>query len=211
MIREQGALQRYDTAQRINHWTVVITFMLVAVSGLTLFHPSMYWLTQFFGSGTWARILHPFFGVVMFVSFIGLAVRLGRYNRMTQDDRQWLAQVGDVVNGRHERLPPAGRYNGGQKLLFWIMVGAMIVLLVTGLAFWQPYFAPLVPVELARISVTLHAFAAFVLMLGIIVHIYAAVWVKGTMRAMIRGTVTQAWAQKHHPLWYRQQLKGKEE
>lgn len=211
MNRERGLLQRYDAVQRINHWTVVVTFVLVAASGLALFHPSMYWLTQFFGSGTWARILHPFIGVVMFISFIGLAVRLGRHNRITRNDRQWLAKVNDVVNGRHERLPPVGRYNGGQKLLFWIMVGAMIVLFITGIAFWQPYFAPLMPVGVARIAVVLHAFAAFVLLLGIIVHIYAALWVKGTMRAMVRGTVTEAWARKHHPLWYRQQLEGSNE
>lgn len=211
MKRGHRLLPRYDAAQRINHWTVVITFVLVAASGLALFHPSMYWLTQFFGSGTWARILHPFIGVVMFISFIALAVRLGRHNRMTPSDRQWLAKAADVVNGRHERLPPAGRYNGGQKLVFWIMVAAMSVLLVTGLAFWQPYFAPLVPVELARVAVVLHALVAVVLLLSIIVHIYAALWVRGTMRAMVRGDVTEVWARKHHALWYRQQLEGSKE
>lgn len=211
MNRARRLLPRYDAAQRINHWTVVIAFLLAAASGLAFFHPSMYWLTQFFGSGTWARILHPFIGVIMFLSFIGLAVRLGRHNRMTPADRKWLAQPGDVVNGRHERLPPAGRYNGGQKLVFWIMVVAMVVLVLTGIAFWQPYFAPLVPVALARVAVVLHALAAFVLLLSVTVHIYAALWVRGTMRAMLRGDVTEAWARKHHPLWHRQQLEGSRE
>jgi formate dehydrogenase subunit gamma len=36
------------------------------------------------------------------------------------------------------------------------------------------------------------------------VHIYSAIfWVRGSMRAMTRGTVTHAWARHHHPLWYR--------
>jgi formate dehydrogenase subunit gamma len=197
-------IERYDAPQRINHWTVAITFVLAALSGFALFHPSMFWLAQIFGSGTWARILHPFIGVVMFISFAGLAVRLWRHNRMQTADATWLARITDVAAGRHANLPPVGRYNGGQKLLFWVMVASVLVLLVTGFAFWQPWFAPLVSVELMRIAVVLHALAAFVLMLGIIVHIYAAIWVTGTMRAMVRGTVSAAWARKHHPAWYRQ-------
>jgi formate dehydrogenase subunit gamma len=40
--------------------------------------------------------------------------------------------------------------------------------------------------------------------MGIIVHVYAAIWVKGTLRAMTRGTVSEAWARHHHRGWYRQ-------
>jgi len=44
-----------------------------------------------------------------------------------------------------------------------------------------------------------HAAAAFVLIVGIVVHIYSAIfWVRGSMRAMTRGTVTHAWAKHHH-------------
>jgi formate dehydrogenase subunit gamma len=36
------------------------------------------------------------------------------------------------------------------------------------------------------------------------VHIYAALWVKGTITAMVEGWVPAAWAKKHHPRWYRE-------
>jgi formate dehydrogenase subunit gamma len=49
-----------------------------------------------------------------------------------------------------------------------------------------------------------HALAAWIMILGIVVHVYAAIWVKGTIRAMTRGTVTEAWAKHHHRAWYRQ-------
>jgi formate dehydrogenase subunit gamma len=77
-------------------------------------------------------------------------------------------------------------------------------LIVTGIVIWQPYFAPAFPIVLARIASLLHALAAFVLILGIIVHIYAALWVKGSIGAMTRGYVSRAWARKHHPAWYRE-------
>jgi formate dehydrogenase subunit gamma len=69
---------------------------------------------------------------------------------------------------------------------------------------WRPYFADAFPIWLNRIAVVVHAVAAFVLIAGIMVHIYAAFWVKGSMRAMTRGTVTRAWAKHHHPAWYRE-------
>jgi len=49
-----------------------------------------------------------------------------------------------------------------------------------------------------------------VMISGIIVHIYAALWIKGTIGAMVRGTVTRAWAAKHHPGWYRRVLRGED-
>ena len=59
-----------------------------------------------------------------------------------------------------------------------------------------------------RVAGLLHAVAAFVLVLGFIVHVYAALWVKGTLHAMVRGTVSGGWAKHHHPQWYREQMQG---
>lgn len=199
-----GMIERYRTDERINHWITAITFVLLALSGLALFHPSMYWLTNLLGGGTWTRILHPFIGVVMFLSFLALAWRFWRYNRMSEADTQWLAKWRDVMSNRDAGLPEVDRYNAGQKLLFWVMVGTMALLLVTGIVIWQPYFAPVFSVTLGRWAVLIHAVCSFLLILGIVVHIYAAIWTKGSMRAMIRGYVSPAWAKKHHAAWYRE-------
>ena len=55
-----------------------------------------------------------------------------------------------------------------------------------------------------RLALLLHAWAATILIAGIIVHVYAAIWIRGTVRAMTEGVVTQTWAKKHHPKWYRE-------
>ena len=83
-----------------------------------------------------------------------------------------------------------------------------LVLLVSGIVIWQPWFAPLFSIGATRVAAVIHAFTAFVLIAGIIVHIYAVIWVKGTLRGMTRGTVTRAWAKYHYPGWYRQVTKG---
>jgi formate dehydrogenase subunit gamma len=197
-------IERYRAEDRINHWVIAITFILLALSGLALFHPAMFWLTNLFGGGQWTRILHPFVGVLMFVAFAWMALKFWQHNMLVDNDRRWLRQWRDVVSNREEQLPEVGRYNAGQKLLFWVMVACMAVLILSGIVIWQPYFAPAFPITLIRIASLLHALAAFVLILGIIVHIYAALWVKGSIGAMTRGTVTRAWARKHHPAWYRE-------
>jgi formate dehydrogenase subunit gamma len=84
------------------------------------------------------------------------------------------------------------------------MVVTMLLLLVSGIMLWRPYFAGFFPIPVIRIAAVVHMLAAFVLLMGIVVHIYSALfWVRGSLRAMTRGTVSHAWAKHHHPLWYR--------
>ena len=66
------------------------------------------------------------------------------------------------------------------------------------------YFAPAFSIPVIRFALMLHSFAAVALIVVIMVHIYAALWVKGTITAMVEGWVTKTWAKKHHPRWYRE-------
>lgn len=197
-------IQRYTPSERSNHWAVAILFILAGLSGLALFHPALFWLSSLFGGGPWTRILHPFLGLAMFVLFLIMAIRFAGHNRLNANDRQWLGQMGDVLNNREDRLPEVGRYNAGQKLLFWVLVLCMLVLLASGIVIWRQYFGHLFGIELIRLAALAHAAAAFVLVTSIIVHIYAAIWVKGSVGAMLTGKVSRAWARRHHPGWYKE-------
>jgi formate dehydrogenase subunit gamma len=200
-------IQRYSDRQRINHWLVVVLFGLAGFSGLALFHPNLFFLTQFFGGPQWTRIVHPYFGIAVFLLFVLMFACLWRANLWRREDSRWLSASGDLVlRGDESKMPPAGKYNAGQKLVFWLMACSLLVLLVTGLLFWQAWFAASVPIALQRIAVLLHALAAFVISLMAVVHIYAAIWVKGTLRAMTQGSVTTGWAKRHHLLWYREKM-----
>ena len=199
---------RYTPNERNNHWVTAISFVLLALSGLAMFHPAMFWLSALFGGGQWTRILHPFVGLVMFLSFALLALRFWRHNFLARSDVEWLMKIGDVLANREDRLPEIGRYNAGQKLLFITLIGCMLLLLVSGFIIWRRYFSGYFPINVIRLAALAHAAAAFVLILGIIVHIYAGIWIKGSIGAMVRGTVTPGWARKHHPRWFREVLKS---
>ena len=200
----RATLVRYTAGQRTNHWIVAMTFVLAALSGLALFHPALFWLSNLFGGGPWTRILHPFLALAMLFAFLFMASTFWKDNRMQDRDWAWLRQIKDVVNNREDRLPEVGRYNAGQKLLFFTIVICLIGLLLSGIVIWRAYFSNYLPVGLIRLSSVVHAVCAWVLVCAILVHIYAGIWVKGSVRAMTRGTVTPGWAWKHHRLWFRQ-------
>ena len=193
---------RYPAGVRTNHWLVAIAFVLAALSGLSFFHPALFWLSNLFGGGPWTRILHPWIGLFMVLVFLTLAATVWDDNLLRPADWQWLRQWRDVVNNREARLPEVGRYNGGQKLLFFVLVLCLLGLLLTGLTMWRAYFT--LPVGLVRLASVVHAICALVLICAILVHIYAGFWVKGSVDAMLRGTVTPGWAWKHHRAWFRQ-------
>ncbi len=202
MIRDPKDLKRYNASVRANHWIVGISFILLALSGLAFFHPAFFPLTQFFGGPVWTRILHPWVGVLMALAFLIIFVRFFRLNLMTPADIDWLKKAKNMVDGNDHDMPEQGKYNGGQKMLFWTLGVCMLLMTVSGLLMWRSMIP--VPTELVRVAVVVHAATASVMIGLIFVHVYAAIWVKGTIRAMWYGTVTRAWARQHHRGWYRQ-------
>src|SRR5258707_4238232 len=129
---------RYTAGTRINHWIVAISFVLLALSGLALFHPALFWLTNLFGGGPWTRILHPFIGCVMAAAFYLLCVKFWRDNYLQPRDWIWLRKINDVAGNREENLPDVGRYNGGQKPPFFTLVRCLFILLLSGIGLWRP-------------------------------------------------------------------------
>ena len=204
--RRRDTLVRYTPSDRTNHWLTAIAFVCAGLSGLAMFHPALFGLSGLFGGGPWTRILHPYIGLFMVVAFALLAVRFWSHNFLQPSDWKWLRQIRDVVNNREDRLPEVGRYNAGQKLLYWVIVVCLAGLLLTGIVIWRAYFSDYFSIRVVRLAALLHAFCAFVLITSIIVHIYSAIWVKGSVHAMTRGTVTPGWAWKHHRAWFREMI-----
>lgn len=204
MNNRQNALLRTTYAVRMSHWLMVICFFFVAMSGLSWFFPSLNWLNNLLGGPQLARILHPFMGVVIFLFLAFMFIRLVRYNLPEANDLKWFADIGGVLKGEHNEELDTGKYNAGQKVLFWGIMGLISLLLISGVVIWRPYFAPLFSIPTIRIGLFVHALAGVLLMLLIIGHIYLAFWVKGSVDSMSSGYVSRKWARIHHPSWYRQ-------
>ena len=162
---------RYSKWTRVNHWIVAISFVLLTLSGLALFYPAFCGLTALFGGPEPTRIVHPYIGVFMSLLFIIQAVRFFGDNLFRRHDVQWMRQIRDLLGNRDERLPPVGKNNAGQKLVYWIFLATVPVLLVTGIVLWRPWIADGMPVWALRWAVTIHAYAAFIAIITLVIHI----------------------------------------
>jgi len=197
-------VSRYRPLTRLNHWITALAFVLLMLSGLAMFHPSLFFLSGLFGGGQTTRMLHPFIGIVLAASFLCLFVQMARLNLPRREDAVWSAHIADVARGNEAALPELGKYNAGQKFVFWSMTGLIALLLVTGVMMWQQFFPDIVGIPTRRIATLLHALAAICVILVFILHVYAAIWTRGTLQAMATGSVTGGWAWRHHRKWLRE-------
>lgn len=202
--RQPVLLTRYRAFTRCNHWLTAVCMFALLLSGFAFFHPSLYGLTALFGGGQVARWIHPWIGVVLALSFLGMFVQMWRLNLPNRDDVEWGKKAGHALRGNGDQLPEVGKYNAGQKAVFWGMSLSILLLLGTGLMIWEQYFAQFISIPVQRVAVVVHALSALASFFLVLAHVYAAIWTRGTIRAMTRGTVTGGWAFRHHRKWLRE-------
>lgn len=205
-LKEPIFIKRYSVAARVHHWFTALTAILLALSGFALFHPSLFFLTQLFGGPTWTRIIHPWLGVIMTLSFLDLFVRFLRHNFWHPEDWVWMKNL-SLIGHHEERLPELRRYNAGQKAMFWVMTITIFAMFFSGIVLWESQFGGVFSTGQMRVAAVVHAASAVLMVINLIVHVYASIWFRGTIRAMTRGTVTGGWAWKHHRRWLREQLR----
>ncbi|MFZ1470403.1 MAG: formate dehydrogenase subunit gamma [Paracoccaceae bacterium] len=202
-------VDRYSGLARLNHWVTALGLILLALSGLALFHPWFYFLTALFGGGQWTRTIHPWIGAITFISFAGLFLRFWHLNLWKKRDSAWMSRPGAVLSGDENALPEVGKYNAGQKIYFWAMSLLFLILVLSGIVIWMEYFAQYFTTGQRRVAMLVHSTAAIATICAWIVHVYAAIWVRGTISAMTRGQVTGGWAWRHHRKWLRDVVSGK--
>lgn len=203
MSRPEGTFVRNSTGGRINHWITAVCFVLLMLSGLAMFDPMLFFLSGLFGGGQSTRAVHPWIGVVLLISYLGLIVQYGRDNLWNRDDAAWTKAFRHVLANEKEAVPEVARFNAGQKMVFWSMTLLVPVLFITGIVIWDVYFSPYTTIGQQRIAVVVHSLAAIAAIIIWVIHVYAAIWVRGSVQSMTRGYVSPGWAYRHHRKWFR--------
>jgi formate dehydrogenase subunit gamma len=194
-------IERFSFAERASHWLSAACFLYAAITGLALWSPGLYWLAALFGGGEAIRGGHPWGGLLFFTALGVMFARWAGQMRLDKDDRAWLAKSHLYAQNIETGMPDPGRFNAGQKMLFWTQSASAVLLLISGVVLWFPESAPR---ALRLTAVLVHPAAAALSLGGIIVHIYmSTLAVPGALQAMIRGRVSEAWARSHHGRWYR--------
>jgi formate dehydrogenase subunit gamma len=194
---------RHRYASRIIHWSVAGSFLFCLLTGMPIWTPILGWMAHLFGGLSVCRWLHPWLGLAFFASSTVMFVHWAKEMVLKGREKQWLGPKMIVEYFKFgSDDPTVGKYNGGQKLLFWVTSLGAVGLVVSGLVLWYPL---LVPPVVREIGIVLHDVTFIAFAVAIIGHVYLGTAAEpGTFRAMTRGTVTRPWAKLHHPAWYRE-------
>jgi formate dehydrogenase subunit gamma len=198
-------IERFTYFERVVHWSTAITFTILAVSGAVMSFGKFLLLPiiggALFGWLTWAlKTLHNFVGPLFAISAVIMFISYLPSNLPSRADFRWLTRVGGMLGGEH---PPSGRFNAGEKIVFWgglavlgvfvIVSGFVLDKIVPGLDLTRP------EMQVAHI---VHAIASMFIIAMFIGHAYmGTIGVTGSWRAMKTGYVDEGWAEEHHRLW----------
>ncbi len=195
---------RYTLKERIVHWVAAFAYVYLLLTGLAFYTPKLYWLAVALGGGATSREWHPWAGLVFMAATVRMYLMWASDMRITEGDRAWSRAIGHYVRNEDRNLPPVGRYNAGQKYLFWLMFLGGALLLLSGVAMWFTESIPWSLRWLRHLSVLVHVSAALATIGGFIIHVYmGTAVVRGGFTSIVRGEVSEEWARTHHPLWKR--------
>jgi formate dehydrogenase subunit gamma len=184
------------------HIVAGLSYVYLLLTGLAFWAPWLFWIAVALGGGYVSRLLHPWAGLVFAAAVIGMLAAWLRDMRITAEDRRWRQAMMHYVRNEDVNVPSAGRFNYGQKMLFWLMAWGGFALLVSGIVMWFVAAVPSELVVLRSVATLVHAVAALATIGGFIVHVYMGVAVvPGGLDAIIHGEVSEEWAAHHHPTW----------
>ncbi len=196
-------IERWKRLDRYIHWLVAGLFIILGLTGLSLlfgrhFMPDLIGKALFNDGMQVAKWVHNYLGPLFVLSLAVMILKWLKNNFITRVDLRWFMQGGGMIKGKH---PHAGYMNGGEKLWFWLLVLAGIVVSLSGLVLDFPaYFELRHDFQLANLF---HGVASLVLVCGALAHAYiGSIGTEGALEGMVSGQVDEAWAKQHHDLWY---------
>jgi formate dehydrogenase subunit gamma len=198
-----GHVLRYSFPERMTHWLAAGSYIYLLATGLAFWSPWMLWVAVVLGGGQLSRMLHPWAGLIFMGSVLHMYQMWSKQMGFEKVDREWWKSLHYYIRNQDDKMPPAGRYNAGQKVLFWSFLYAGIVLLLSGLVLWFTDSLPWSLRWLRYAAVILHPIAALVTIGNFMIHIYMGVFAeRGAFGSVIRGDVSLTFAKRYHPGWY---------
>jgi formate dehydrogenase subunit gamma len=200
-------LVRFSFFERFSHWLTATSFVLLALTGLNITFGKLVLLPvmgaeAFSALAQVAKYVHNF---VSFAFILGLALIVSLWikdNLPRKVDLDWIKQGGGFIKSKHA---PAGRFNAGEKLVFWFALGAGAAVIVSGLLLLFPFYVT--GIAGMQIAQVVHALVAVVFVAVIIAHIYiGTLGMEGAFEAMGTGEVDLNWAKEHHDQWFAENL-----
>jgi formate dehydrogenase subunit gamma len=198
-------IQRLTSWDRTIHWTVALTWIALAISGVLLLFGKyivlpLFGYTLFSIFAVVSKNVHNFVGPVFLIAAALMAFAyLGR-NIPRMHDIMWLKKGGGMLTGEHV---PSGFFNAGEKIVYWVGLCLFTVIVgASGLVLLFPNFDQ--GREIMQYANIVHAVTAVFYMAMMLGHMYlGSIGLEGAWDAMrYDGKVDEQWAKEHHEYWY---------
>lgn len=225
-------ITRFRDIERMGHWLLAVSFIILAVTGLNIIYGKHVLLPvlgpEIFATITMAgKWLHNYVAFAFMVSLVLVFVLWVKHNFPNRYDLQWLLKGGGMfVKGSH---PPAKKFNAGQKILFWLVILGGVSISLSGIALLFPFqtkmFADtfailnvlgfnlpteLTPLQEMQLATAWHAIVSLFLIVIVIAHIYiGSIGMEGAFDAMGTGEVDENWAKEHHSVWAKEEIQAR--
>jgi formate dehydrogenase subunit gamma len=205
--RSGRVIVRFNAFERFTHWMTASCFIILAISGLNITFGKKLLLPlmspdAFTGWSQWAKYAHDFLSFPFTLGVVLIFLMWIAGNLPNRDDVEWLKEGGGMVGHKH---PPAGRFNAGQKMVYWIVVLGGGIMAATGYMLMFPFY--LTDIAGMQTAQMVHGIVAVLFVAVMIAHIYiGTLGEEGAFEAMGTGTVDINWAKEHHAKWLEQEL-----
>lgn len=205
--RSGRTIVRFKAFERFSHWLTAVSFVILGLTGLNITFGKIL-LLPLVGPETFtdisqiAKYLHNFTSFAFVAGLVLISVIFFRDNLLAKVDVEWVKQGGGFIKSKHA---PAGRFNLGEKMVYWLSVAAGIAVSATGFLLLFPFYGTdIADMQLAQVA---HAVVAMLFIALILAHIYiGTLGMEGAFEAMGTGEVDLNWAREHHDRWLAEQL-----
>ena len=198
---------RFSSFERFSHWLTAASFVVLGLTGLNITFGKIVLLPiigpeAFSSMSEAAKCVHNYVSAA-FVIGLALIVALWIKDNLPREvDIDWVKQGGGFIRSKHA---PSGRFNAGEKLVFWFALGAGAAVIISGCLLIFPFYVT--DIAGMQIAQVVHAVIAVLFIAVIIAHIYiGTLGMEGAFEAMATGEVDLNWAKEHHDLWLEEQL-----
>jgi formate dehydrogenase subunit gamma len=205
--RSGRKIVRFKAFERFSHWLTAVSFVILGLTGLNITFGKILLLPvigpdAFSSVSQAAKYAHNFTSFSFVAGLALITVIFFKDNIPEKVDLEWLKQGGGFIKNKHA---PAGRFNPGEKAVYWLSLAAGVFVSVSGFVLLFPFFGT--DIADMQIAQAVHAVVAVLFVALILGHIYiGTLGMEGAFEAMGTGEVDLNWAKEHHDVWLARKL-----
>ena len=204
---DRKKIKVFNLFHRLIHWIAGFSFLVLIPTGFVMIFGTT------FGGGEFVRVckeLHAISTVFFAIAVLPMLFMWIKEMLPTSDDIKWMMIMGGYLS-KVKKPIPAGKFNAGQKMWFWVCTFGGILMILTGAAMYFQDFKldvivqmGLSQIDFLRGSAIVHNILGMAVAALFFTHIYMSMFaIKGAIHSMISGNKEEEEVEILHSTYYK--------